>query len=207
MGAPVKRVVGPSRSYTIVSARHISMYIIRRDTNLTLEDIGVVVGGRDHSSVMHGIKRIKEDIKYRLDQHGDWIRQYLSPKKGYGEPISGVDMDKKELFYRLVRAAARHKCVDWEDGMMVYNGKVAIFLRTAVVSFLLDEMSYFSSEIENAVGRWDGFCRCAKIRVDSYSEGVMYKHRACVDACRQEYELIKKEYGRGEITKEEGVRI
>lgn len=38
------------------------MYLCRELTDVSLDSIGSNVGGRDHTTVMHGVDKIKEDI-------------------------------------------------------------------------------------------------------------------------------------------------
>jgi chromosomal replication initiator protein len=54
---------GQGRSKDIVLARQIAMYQIRRMTNLSLDEIGQEFSGRDHSTVIHSIRKIVETIK------------------------------------------------------------------------------------------------------------------------------------------------
>ena len=46
--------------------RQIAMYICRELTQLSLPDIGKEFGGRDHSTVMYGIKKIKDEMEKDL---------------------------------------------------------------------------------------------------------------------------------------------
>ena len=36
------------------------MYLLRNDLKLPLMDIGKTLGGRDHTTIMHGVKKIEE---------------------------------------------------------------------------------------------------------------------------------------------------
>jgi hypothetical protein len=40
-------------------ARHVSCWILRHSTSLSLAEIGSVIGGLDHSTVRHAIKRVE----------------------------------------------------------------------------------------------------------------------------------------------------
>lgn len=57
-GFKLTQVKGPKRSARLVLARQIAMYLLKRDISLTLVEIGNVLGGRDHTTVMHGIEKI-----------------------------------------------------------------------------------------------------------------------------------------------------
>ena len=51
---------GSSRSRQLVTARQIAMYLCREMTDLSLPKIGQLFGGRDHTTVMHANKKIRE---------------------------------------------------------------------------------------------------------------------------------------------------
>lgn len=54
-----KDLNGPNRQKGLVLARHIAMYLLSEELGLTVEKIGNMLGGRDHTTVMHGRDRIK----------------------------------------------------------------------------------------------------------------------------------------------------
>lgn len=51
------------RSQDIANARQISMYLCRKYTVFSLQSIGNYVGGKDHTTVMNGIRRVEQRIK------------------------------------------------------------------------------------------------------------------------------------------------
>ncbi len=53
---------GPSRTKNTALARQIAMYEIRKLTNLALQDIGNIFGGRDHTTVLSSIQKIENNI-------------------------------------------------------------------------------------------------------------------------------------------------
>ena len=53
---------GPSRVQPLATHRQIAMYLCRELTDLSLPKIGKVLGGRDHTTVMHGINKIKKAL-------------------------------------------------------------------------------------------------------------------------------------------------
>lgn len=55
-------LIGKKRKREIVQARHIVMLLAKEYSNTSLAAIGADLGGRDHSTVIHGIKRIQDDI-------------------------------------------------------------------------------------------------------------------------------------------------
>lgn len=50
------------RSQDIATARQVIMYLLRKYTVLSLKSVGNTVGGRDHTTVMNGCKRVEENI-------------------------------------------------------------------------------------------------------------------------------------------------
>ena len=52
---------GKSREQRLVIARQIAMFILREDSQMNLTTIGLLFGGRDHTTVLHGIRKIQTD--------------------------------------------------------------------------------------------------------------------------------------------------
>jgi len=50
------------RQKTIATARQVAMYLCKQLTTKSLPDIGKSFGGRDHSTVIHAVKKIKERL-------------------------------------------------------------------------------------------------------------------------------------------------
>ncbi len=51
------------RTRNIVLPRQVAMYLIRKVTALSLPEIGELFGGMDHTSVLHGIKKVENLLK------------------------------------------------------------------------------------------------------------------------------------------------
>ena len=51
------------RHRSLLMPRHVSMYLARRLTRLSLEQIGAYFGGRDHSTVLHACRKVENAIK------------------------------------------------------------------------------------------------------------------------------------------------
>lgn len=64
---------GRRRDARTTLARHVAMYLLREDAHLALTLIGRALGGRDHSTVLHGRNRIA-----KLVHDGDEIRHDLT---------------------------------------------------------------------------------------------------------------------------------
>ena len=59
-GLSMEDLCGSSRSRVLVNARQIAMYLCRELTDLSLPKIGQQFGGRDHTTVMHADRKIRE---------------------------------------------------------------------------------------------------------------------------------------------------
>jgi len=55
------QMVGTSRVARHSTPRKILAYLIRKRTSLTLQDIGDMLGGRDHSTVLYWVRAIGRD--------------------------------------------------------------------------------------------------------------------------------------------------
>ena len=53
-------MIGPKRLRSYARPRQIAMYLCKKMTSRSLPEIGRRFGGRDHTTVMHGVKRIEE---------------------------------------------------------------------------------------------------------------------------------------------------
>ncbi|HEY7858667.1 MAG TPA: chromosomal replication initiator protein DnaA [Candidatus Nanopelagicales bacterium] len=59
-GVTIDDLCGSSRSRVLVTARQIAMYLCRELTDLSLPKIGQAFGGRDHTTVMHADRKIRQ---------------------------------------------------------------------------------------------------------------------------------------------------
>jgi len=59
----VEDITGPKRSKEIVLPRQIAMYLTRQMTDASLPCIGRAFGGRDHTTVLHSIEKVKQLIE------------------------------------------------------------------------------------------------------------------------------------------------
>lgn len=57
-----KEVTGPSRKQEIALTRQVAMYMMKRELNFSLEHIGAIFGGRNHTTAMHSINNIKSRL-------------------------------------------------------------------------------------------------------------------------------------------------
>ncbi|MBI2021459.1 chromosomal replication initiator protein DnaA [Candidatus Daviesbacteria bacterium] len=55
-------LAGPRRQKELVLPRQIAMFLMYEDCKLPMEKIGQILGGRDHTTVLHGIEKIREAV-------------------------------------------------------------------------------------------------------------------------------------------------
>ena len=58
-----QEIYSKNRSSKIAYPRQIAMYMCRKYLDMSLTDIGKLIGDKDHTTVMHAVKRIEEDLK------------------------------------------------------------------------------------------------------------------------------------------------
>jgi chromosomal replication initiator protein len=56
-------LLSPRRARTVVVPRQIGMYLAKKLTSRSLPEIGRLFGGRDHSTVLHAVRKIEDQIK------------------------------------------------------------------------------------------------------------------------------------------------
>ena len=61
-GVSIADLKSTKRNADISYARQISMYLVRTMTDTSLKAVGVMLGGRDHSTIKHGVELIDEKI-------------------------------------------------------------------------------------------------------------------------------------------------
>lgn len=61
---------GPKRDASLVKARQVAMYLLKTELGLPLAEIGNLLGGRDHTTIMHGVDKIRElvDNKAKISE-------------------------------------------------------------------------------------------------------------------------------------------
>jgi chromosomal replication initiator protein len=61
-GVEVRDIRGSRRSKEFVLPRQVAMYLLREETEASLKEIGIQLGGKDHTTVMHGIKQVEKAL-------------------------------------------------------------------------------------------------------------------------------------------------
>lgn len=54
---------GPKRDASLVRARQVTMYLLKKELGLAYVEIGNILGGRDHTTVMHGVEKVENMLK------------------------------------------------------------------------------------------------------------------------------------------------
>lgn len=57
------QMISKNRSNEIAKPRQIAMYLCKNMTDIPLDSIGALLGGRDHSTIIHGIKKIADEYE------------------------------------------------------------------------------------------------------------------------------------------------
>ena len=76
-------LIGNKRNSKIVFPRQIAMYLCRHMTEVTLKNIGRVLGGRDHTTVMNGITKIENELETSESTREviDILKKKINPAK------------------------------------------------------------------------------------------------------------------------------
>lgn len=59
----VDALLGRDRSQKVAEPRQVAMYLLRKQTDASLPQIGDVLGGRDHTTVMYAIEKIADSLE------------------------------------------------------------------------------------------------------------------------------------------------
>ena len=59
----IDQMVSKARSNSIAKPRQIAMYLCKNMTDTGLQAIGALLGGRDHSTIIHGANKIEDECK------------------------------------------------------------------------------------------------------------------------------------------------
>ncbi|MDQ3702946.1 MAG: chromosomal replication initiator protein DnaA [Chloroflexota bacterium] len=83
-GVAVAAMKGRRRDKEVVVPRQVAMYLMRHETGASLAEIGAELGGRDHSTVIHGCEKVAAALARdaRLGEYVAAARQLLTPQGG-----------------------------------------------------------------------------------------------------------------------------
>ena len=83
-GLTVEDLRSKKRTADIAMARQIAMFIIREMADVSLTQIGDVFGGRDHTTVMHSVNKVEDEIEVNPHLKSD-VDEIMSNIKAAGE--------------------------------------------------------------------------------------------------------------------------
>lgn len=66
-----RQLLGDSRQRPIARPRQILMYLLKTQLGLPLQEVGRIVGGRDHTTVMHAVDKVTELLSNSVDIQED----------------------------------------------------------------------------------------------------------------------------------------
>ena len=77
----VQDLKSTKRNANIAIPRQIAMYLCREMTDAPLKTIGLMLGGKDHSTISYGAEKIAEEIKINdtLNNTVDIIKKKINP--------------------------------------------------------------------------------------------------------------------------------
>ena len=80
-GISIADLKSSKRTAEIAIPRQIFMYLCRDMTTASLKVMGIVLGGKDHSTINHGIKKIQAEIRENesLSNTIDIIKKKINP--------------------------------------------------------------------------------------------------------------------------------
>ena len=75
-----RRLLGENRSQVVVVPRQILMYLLRVELGLSFQEVGRLLGNRDHTTIMHGVEKISSNLSTndQLRKNLLGIKQILS---------------------------------------------------------------------------------------------------------------------------------
>ena len=79
-------MIGPKRVRSYARPRQIAMYLAKQLTQRSLPEIGRKFGGRDHTTVIHAVRKIDElcQLDSGIEEDVDLLRRMLEGGHGAG---------------------------------------------------------------------------------------------------------------------------
>jgi chromosomal replication initiator protein len=77
----VDQMISKNRSSDIAKPRQIAMYLCKNMSSASLDTVGALLGKRDHSTVIHGVKKITEEYEKNETTRAliDTIKKKINP--------------------------------------------------------------------------------------------------------------------------------
>jgi len=79
----IEKLLGRDRTKDVAHPRQVAMYLLREEAKISFPQIGEALGGRDHSTVMSAIDKVKDEYKNgdgRVRKDIDFLRHQLYDK-------------------------------------------------------------------------------------------------------------------------------
>ncbi len=75
------QMISKNRSSQIARPRQIAMYLCKTMTDTPLDSIGSLLGGRDHSTIIHGVNKVSDEYETNEDTRNliDTIKKKINP--------------------------------------------------------------------------------------------------------------------------------
>ena len=95
----VDQMISKTRSSDVAKPRQIAMYLCKNMTDSPLDTIGSLLGGRDHSTIIHGIKKVTEDYDTNETTRTliETIKKKINPNQ-FLPIIIGCHFDKNSTY-------------------------------------------------------------------------------------------------------------
>jgi len=59
---PLEDIMSRKRTKDLVIPRQVMMYLLRHEISMSFPEIGREMGGKDHTTIMHGCKKVEQEI-------------------------------------------------------------------------------------------------------------------------------------------------
>lgn len=100
-GLTFQQMIGKQRVTSVARPRQIAMYVMREVCpHLSLPTIGRILGGRDHTTILHGVQRIEALIHTQEDV----LREVLAALRHFDNEALSTDI----LLEARIDAATKH---------------------------------------------------------------------------------------------------
>jgi chromosomal replication initiator protein len=95
-GVPAEALLAKRRDREVALARQAAMYLLREETGASLAEIGAALGGRDHTTVLHGCEKIAAALPHdaRLREHVAAARHLLAGVAGVVAPAAAATISR-----------------------------------------------------------------------------------------------------------------
>ena len=75
-GITREQIESPTRKREWVQARQALTWLLRKHTDLSLNAIGAIIGGRDHSTVIHSVEAVDDALSFKWNKTFKWVHEF-----------------------------------------------------------------------------------------------------------------------------------